>query len=65
MTTKKYNIEHRKTRLQAMVFEDQLAWIKRNQDKNIFKSESEFITHLISLGIKQHKENLLRDLNDD
>lgn len=50
---KKYNIQHRKIRKQTMIYEDQQSWISRNQPKD-FKSESEFISYLISLGIQAH-----------
>ena len=52
---RKYNIEHRKTRIQYMVYEDQVSWIKRNHDKDEFKSESEFVCYLLSLGIQQYQ----------
>jgi len=64
-TPKKYNIEHRKTRLQSMVYEDQVAWIERNHDKDEHKSQSEFITHLLSLGILAYRENKLKDAGNE
>lgn len=62
---KKYNIKHRKVRLQAMVYEEQIAWIKRNHDKTEFKSESEFISCLLSLGIIEYKRQKLEELEGD
>ena len=57
MDKRRYNIEHRKKRSQYMVYEEQISWIKRNCDKNRFKSESDFVTYLLSLGIQKHVEN--------
>lgn len=62
---KRYNIEHRKTRLQSMIFEEQYAWIKRNHDKEEFKSESEFITRLLSLGILAYREQKIESASNE
>lgn len=53
---KKYNIEHRKERTQWMMFEEIVSWVKRNRDEKEFKSESEFATHLMSLGIQAYQK---------
>ncbi len=58
----KYDIKHRKVRLQSMIYEDQLAWIKRNHNKKEHKSESEFITNLISLGIIAYRNQKLAEI---
>lgn len=63
--SKKYNIEHRKIRSQYMIYEDQLAWIKRNHNKDEHKSESEFVTHLLSLGILAYRESLLKEASEN
>ena len=62
---KKYNIEHRKIRSQYMIYEEQLAWIKRNHNKDEHKSESEFVTHLLSLGILAYRESKLSEADDE
>lgn len=50
---RKYNIEHRKVRKTTMLYEDQLSWIQRNQPGDI-KSESEFISYLLALGMQEY-----------
>lgn len=54
-----YDIKHRKVRLQAMIYEEQLDWTKFNRDPEEFKNDSAFITHLLSLGIIEHKKQKL------
>lgn len=49
---RKYNIEHRKVRKTTMFYEEQLSWIGRNQPAE-FKSEAEFLSFLLSLGIQE------------
>lgn len=51
---RKYNIEHRKARKTTMIYEDQLSWIQRNQPADI-KSESEFISYLLALGMQEYQ----------
>lgn len=61
MGERKYNIEHRKTRTQYMLYEDQVSWIKRVYDRQRFKSESEFVTHLMSLGIQAYTKGAIEN----
>lgn len=62
---RKYNIEHRKTRIQYMVYEDQVSWIKRNHDKDEFKSESEFVCRLLALGMNAYTNDKLESAADE
>jgi hypothetical protein len=54
---KKYNIEHRKVKTQYMLYEEQVSWIKRNIPPD-FKSESEFVSHILSLGIQTYQDGV-------
>lgn len=56
--SRKYNIEHPKSKKTTMIYDDQLSWIRRNHDAEQFKSEAEFICHLLALGMRQHTEDM-------
>lgn len=59
-----YHKEHRKKRKTTMVYEDQLSWIARNYNREKFKSEAEFICHLLALGMQQHTEDMKSKAED-